>query len=175
LVRHRKDKTSAPPAASDPLEFLEKLSPAQLDRLDEDTKQRYLEEKGREFWGSVTSRAMDMIRPSKIELTPEENQRLMNKVLEKFELRGRVANLEEKLAKQSHVSQSHPDIIKRRAILSQNPTLQASGLCELFDEHQVPLPKSMEEAGTWVKVYNALVYRHRIDALIARDRKMITR
>ena len=66
-----------------------------------------------------------------------------------------------------------PEIIKRRAIVQQNLTLTAQGFCELFDSHEVPLPKSMKEAGTWVKAYRSRVYRHRIDSLISKDHRAV--
>lgn len=66
---------------------------------------------------------------------------------------------------------STPNVVKRRCIVSQNPLLIAQGICKKFDDDNVPLPKSLEEAATWEKAYKAPIYRHRIDALISRDRK----
>lgn len=64
-----------------------------------------------------------------------------------------------------------PEIAKRRTIIRQNPSLNASGLCLLFDNLGVPLPKSMSDAGGWVKAYRASQYRPRIDTIISKDRK----
>ena len=63
------------------------------------------------------------------------------------------------------------DIVKRRAIVKQNPGLAAVGICRMFDDEEIPLTKNMREAGSWAKAYNSSVYRHSIDALICRDRK----
>jgi len=64
-----------------------------------------------------------------------------------------------------------PDVAKRRAIVQGNPELPAQGICELFDQHAVPLPKTMCEAGTWVKAYKAPIYNPKIRTIISKDRK----
>lgn len=64
-----------------------------------------------------------------------------------------------------------PDIAKRRAIVKQNPSLRADGICQLFDFHGIPLPKSMKEAKGWASAYRTKQHRHAIESLIARDRK----
>jgi hypothetical protein len=65
----------------------------------------------------------------------------------------------------------NPEIAKRRAIVKQNPTLSAQGICHLFDEAHIPLTKSMQEAGTWSKAYKSDIHRHAIESLISRDKK----
>jgi hypothetical protein len=66
---------------------------------------------------------------------------------------------------------SDPDIIKRRAIVKQNRNLTAQGICRLFDEAHIPLPKSIREAGSWSKAFKTPQWRHSIESLISRDRK----
>jgi len=66
---------------------------------------------------------------------------------------------------------SDPDVVKRRAIVKQNLTVKAEGLCRLFDANNVPLPNSMKEAGSWERAYRANQYRQAIHALVSRDRK----
>ena len=98
MVR-RKDTFSA---ASDPLAFLEKLSPVERDRFWKESEQALREKRADEFYGALVSQAATKIRPAKAELTPEEEQRLTNKVFEQFELRGRVKRLEKQLATKQH-------------------------------------------------------------------------
>lgn len=99
MSSRRKNTPAATPAASDPLDFLEKLSPAQLDQLEEEVLARAAERErqdlARKAYGITEN-------PDPVERTAEEEERLTNKVLEKFELRGRVTKLEEKLAKKPH-------------------------------------------------------------------------
>jgi hypothetical protein len=65
-----------------------------------------------------------------------------------------------------------PDVVKRRAIVKQNPELSARRLCGLFDDERIPLPKSMQGATSWVSAYTkSKKFRHAIDAMIYRDRK----
>jgi hypothetical protein len=69
---------------------------------------------------------------------------------------------------------SQPDILRRRAIVKQNPSLNAKGICQLFDDARVPLTKRMNEAGSWSKAYKASATRHPVEALISRDRKIVS-
>jgi hypothetical protein len=71
LVRQRKNTTSAPTSASDPLTFLQKLSPAELQRLDEDA----------------------LVRAAK----REEDQRLVDQAFERAVLRHKVRRLEREI------------------------------------------------------------------------------
>lgn len=48
MVRHRKNTPTVPASASDPLAFLEKLSPVQIDRVDEDALARAAERERRD-------------------------------------------------------------------------------------------------------------------------------
>jgi hypothetical protein len=67
---------------------------------------------------------------------------------------------------------SDPDIVKRREIVKQNRDLSAQGICRLFDERDIPLTKSVQEAGSWCKAFKAPLYRHSVESLISRDRKV---
>lgn len=69
---------------------------------------------------------------------------------------------------------SNPEIAKRRTIVKQNPTLTAQGMCRLFDEYHVPLPKSLMEAGNWSRAYKGPSYRHRVDSLVSRDKRAVS-
>jgi hypothetical protein len=71
------------------------------------------------------------------------------------------------------VSWPHPEIAMRRAIVARNPEMESEGICVLFDESKVPLPRGMREAGTWAKAHKAATYRHAIHSLITRDRKKL--
>ena len=105
-MARRKNK---PATASEPLDFLEKLSPAERERLDEDVvrdhgislpkTEEHVADPPVNFWDSISADAVAKTRPAKPELTLEEERSATDKVFEKFELRGRVAKLEEKLAK----------------------------------------------------------------------------
>jgi hypothetical protein len=64
-----------------------------------------------------------------------------------------------------------PDISKRRQIVQNNRTVQAVGLCQLFDHHNIPLTRTTVEAGSWEKAYMSETGRRSIDSLISRDRK----
>lgn len=91
---------------------------------------------------------------------------------------GQVAPVQElnKLSKSKRQSKStrdsDPDIIKRRAIVKQNPQLTAQGICELFDANGIPLTKNAREATSWCKAFKAPQWRHSVEALISRDRRL---
>lgn len=65
-----------------------------------------------------------------------------------------------------------PHVAARRAIVNnkRNVGLAAVGLCRLFDQERIPLPRKMAEAQTWDRAYRSSAYRHSIDSLVSRDR-----
>jgi hypothetical protein len=65
------------------------------------------------------------------------------------------------------------NVDRRRAIVKKNRIVTAPGLCELFDNDKIPLPKKQSEAGNWVKAYRTRNYKHAIEQLIYRDRKAV--
>jgi hypothetical protein len=67
------------------------------------------------------------------------------------------------------------NIIRRRAIVRQNPLVQGEGLCELWDNSSPPivLPRRMKEAGSWHKAYRSPEYRHAVESLISKDRAIV--
>jgi hypothetical protein len=66
-----------------------------------------------------------------------------------------------------------PDTVKRRAVVAQNLKLSAQGLCELFDDRSIPLPKNLSECGTWAKAWKADTYRHNVESIISKDRQKV--
>jgi len=49
--------------------------------------------------------------------------------------------------------------------------VEASGLCQLFDNAEIPLTQGLREAGSWVKAYRSPNYKHAVEQLIYLDRK----
>jgi hypothetical protein len=66
-----------------------------------------------------------------------------------------------------------PYIVHRRAIVANNLMMSASGLCGLFDNDKISLPKRLSEAGSWVRAYRIPNYKHAVEQLIYRDRKAV--
>jgi hypothetical protein len=66
-----------------------------------------------------------------------------------------------------------PYIIYRRAIVANNLSSSASGLCELFDGNKILLPKRLREAGSWINAYRTPIHKHAVEQLIYRDRKAV--
>ena len=65
---------------------------------------------------------------------------------------------------------ANPDIIKRRAIVANNPDLPLRGICELFDYYKIPLQKSMAEEETWVQASKVTHHKNVISSLLTRDK-----
>ncbi len=72
---------------------------------------------------------------------------------------------------------SDPDIVKRRAIVLQNPGISAHDLCRRFDMDAIPLASSRWteefEVEKWAKAYEIGKLRPRIETLISKDRKKV--
>jgi hypothetical protein len=83
LVRHRKNTTSAPAPASDPLAFLEKLSPAELQRHEENALARAGEREQHDLARKVYGIPENL---DPVELISEEDQRLTDKAFERVVL-----------------------------------------------------------------------------------------
>jgi hypothetical protein len=76
----------------------------------------------------------------------------------------------------SHDTGPHPldgrlDIVNRRTIIRQNPEIGAKGICEIFDNSDVPLPRTMSETGSWQKALRTPQYRAKVETIISKDRK----
>jgi hypothetical protein len=67
---------------------------------------------------------------------------------------------------------SDPEIVKRRAIIKQNPHVSAQGLCTLFDNTNAPVLTGWPFR-TWTLAYKDKAYRQRIHVLISKDKKKI--
>jgi hypothetical protein len=65
---------------------------------------------------------------------------------------------------------SDPEVAKRRAIIRQNPGVPAQGLCTMFDNTHVPLPKDWG-VPTWTQAYKDKTYRSRIHVIISKGKK----
>lgn len=66
---------------------------------------------------------------------------------------------------------SQPDVVKRRAIVVQNPSSSAAYLCKRFDFKNVPLPAGWEnEVQNWTGAYRMTRYQSRIHTIISKDR-----
>lgn len=71
-----------------------------------------------------------------------------------------------------HLLSGNPDVVRRRAIVHQNSKLTAVGLCQLFDQQKVPLPRGLAEAGSWRNAYLAPESKHSVESIISKDRKL---
>ena len=68
---------------------------------------------------------------------------------------------------------SDPEVAKRRSIVKGNPTKSAQQLCKLFHFQQVQLPREWQDkysVKSWDEAYRNQNLRHRIQALITRDK-----
>jgi hypothetical protein len=61
--------------------------------------------------------------------------------------------------------------VDRRVIVAKNRITTAAGLCELFDNEKIPLPKKLSEAASWAKAYHTPIHRHAVEQAIHRARK----
>jgi hypothetical protein len=68
-----------------------------------------------------------------------------------------------------------PDIVKRNAIIAQNPLMTAVQLCGQFDLQDVPVVESWRKLGVtdWRSAYKDAKYRARIDKLISKERSRL--
>jgi len=69
---------------------------------------------------------------------------------------------------------TEPEVAKRRAIVRQNQTETARGMCGVFDEAKVPLPSGWQEdfsVQSWEAAYRNPQLRGRIQAMISKDRR----
>lgn len=70
---------------------------------------------------------------------------------------------------------SNEGVLKRRAIVRSNPNLSTRELCELFDHHQVPVPKRWKDAGIewWTKAFHQSRFKGRVHNLVSKDRHRV--
>jgi hypothetical protein len=69
---------------------------------------------------------------------------------------------------------SDPEVAKRRSIVEANLTKSAHDLWKHFDLHQVPLPREWQDefsVKSWPDAYDCQELRHRVEALVSRDKK----
>lgn len=66
-----------------------------------------------------------------------------------------------------------PEVAKREAIVRQNPKVPSQGICELFDEAHIPLPKGWLPQ-KWSQAHKSEKYRSRIQVIISKDKKKPT-
>ena len=62
------------------------------------------------------------------------------------------------------------DVIKRCAIVKQNPGVEAIGLCTVFDNEHIPLPPKWT-VSNWANAYRSSEYRSRVQVIISKDKK----
>jgi hypothetical protein len=62
-----------------------------------------------------------------------------------------------------------PDIVKRAEIVRQNPEARAQGLCLIFDNEKIPVPKGWATQ-RWTQAYKSPVYRKLIHTIVWKDR-----
>jgi len=70
----------------------------------------------------------------------------------------------------SHPLDAGPDIVKRRAIVRQNPGLKVAGLCSLFDDAKIPVPTGWISQ-SWSQTCKNPKYRQRIQVIVSKDRR----